>query len=296
MKVLRNEGFEGAKRADTVLKRQGALLGAGLLDAGGRNTVLQLMGVGGLRREAAVSVFLGCQVWEWYPLVQIMVKALVPTMVIGVDSSLHMPKDFQLRCDQPESRFAYVEPVKKEEKTEKTTVTFSFQEKPRRAALQSSLRRSSTRGVAESESKTDKPAENAENADMPKKVEASEASGKETTETTEEKKTAEGEAVAKAEEPKQFMVPNGNRVTLTQMPHMSLLEQRFMPVVGWERIRSLTSVPGVLVVKDTQEGACQYVDVDDGERNVIECPKPFTYHIVGTVDAESWIVCEQTEE
>ena len=103
--MLRNEGFEGAKRADTVLKRQGALLGAGLLDAGGRNTVLQLMGVGGLRREAAVSVFLGCQVWEWYPLVQIMVKALVPTMVIGVDSSLHMPKDFQLRCDQPESRF-----------------------------------------------------------------------------------------------------------------------------------------------------------------------------------------------
>lgn len=296
MKVLRNEGFEGAKRADTVLKRQGALLGAGLLDAGGRNTVLQLMGVGGLRREAAVSVFLGCQVWEWYPLVQIMVKALVPTMVIGVDSSLHMPKDFQLCCDQPESRFAYVEPVKKEEKTEKTTVTFSFQEKPRRAALQSSLRRSSTRGVAESESKTDKPAENAENADMPKKVEASEASGKETTETAEEKKTAEGEAVAKAEEPKQFMVPNGNRVTLTQMPHMSLLEQRFMPVVGWERIRSLTSVPGVLVVKDTQEGACQYVDVDDGERNVIECPKPFTYHIVGTVDAESWIVCKQTEE
>lgn len=296
MKVLRNEGFEGAKRADTVLKRQGALLGAGLLDAGGRNTVLQLMGVGGLRREAAVSVFLGCQVWEWYPLVQIMVKALVPTMVIGVDTALHMPKDFQLRCDQPESRFAYVEPVKKEEKTEKTTVTFSFQEKPRRAALQSSLRRSSTRGVAESESKTDKPADNAENADMEKKAEASEVSGKEATETTEEKKTTGGEAVAKAEEPKSFMVPNGNRVTLTQMPHMSLLEQRFMPVVGWERIRSLTSAPGVLVVKDTQEGACQYVDVDDGERNVIECPKPFTYHIVGKVDAESWIVCEQTEE
>ena len=287
MKVLRNEGFEGAKRADTVLKRQGALLGAGLLDAGGRNTVLQLMGVGGLRREAAVSVFLGCQVWEWYPLVQIMVKALVPTMVIGVDSSLHMPKDFQLRCDQPESRFAYVEPVKKEEKTEKTTVTFSFQEKPRRAALQSSLRRSSTRGVAESESKTDKPADNAENADMSKKVESSEASGKETTDTTEEKKTEEGEAVAKAEEPKHFMVPNGNRVTLTQMPHMSLLEQRFMPVVGWERIRSLTSVPGVLVVRDTQEGACQYVDVDDGVRNVVECPKPFTCHIVGKVSTES---------
>ena len=290
MKVLRNEGFEGAKRADTVLKRQGALLGAGLLDAGGRNTVLQLMGVGGLRREAAVSVFLGCQVWEWYPLVQIMVKALVPTMVIGVDSSLHMPKDFQLRCDQPESRFAYVEPVKKEEKTEKTTVTFSFQEKPRRAALQSSLRRSSTRGVAESESKTDKPADNAENADMSKKVESGEASGKETKETketTEEKKTAEGEAVEKAEEPKHFMVPNGNRVTLTQMPHMSLLEQRFKPVVGWERIRSLTSVPGVLVVRDTQEGACQYVDVDDGERNVVECPKPFTYHIVRKVSTES---------
>ena len=63
MKVLRNEGFEGAKRADTVLKRQGALLGAGLLDAGGRNMVLKLTGVGGLRRQAAVSVFLGCQVW-----------------------------------------------------------------------------------------------------------------------------------------------------------------------------------------------------------------------------------------
>lgn len=277
MKVLRNEGFEGAKRADTVLKRQGALLGAGLLDAGGRNTVLQLMGASGLRREAVVSVFLGCQVWEWYPLAQILIKALVPTMVLAVNTSLHMPKDFQLRCDAPESQFAYVEPVKTEEKAEKATVTFSFQEKPSRVALQSSLRRSSTRGRADSESKPVKPTENAENVDMEKIVEAEKGEGK---------KSEEQEAVEKVEEPKSFMVPNGNRVTLTQMPYMSLEEQRFVPVISWERIRSVGTVPGVLLVKDTQGGACQYADLDSGETNVIECPKPFTYHIVGEMVSE----------
>lgn len=280
MKVLRNEGFEGAKRADTVLKRQGALLGAGLLDAGGRNMVLKLTGVGGLRRQAAVSVFLGCQVWEWYPLVQIMVKALVPTLVIGVDASLHMPKDFQMHCDQEEDRFAYVEPVKKEEKVEKATVTFSFQEKPKRAALQSTLRRSSTRGQNESDSNAEGAADSAEIADLAKKMGSGEVDGEEIMEVM------QGEAVAKAEEPKYFAVPNGNRITPTQMPHMYLFQQRFRPVLGWEWIRTMNTTPGVLVVKDTQEGPCQYVDVDNGERNVVECPQPFTYHIVGEMVVE----------
>ena len=30
--LLKNEGFRGARRADTVLRRQGALLGMGLMD------------------------------------------------------------------------------------------------------------------------------------------------------------------------------------------------------------------------------------------------------------------------
>ena len=332
--MLRNEGFEGAKRADTVLRRQGALLGAGLLDAGGRNTVLQLLGPSGLRREAVASVFLGCQLWEWYPLAQVLVKALVPTMLLGVDASLHMPRDFQLRCLQPESRFAYVEPVKREEKAEKTTVTFSFQEKPRRAALQSSLRRSSTRGRADSETHAARSEDSAENVDMAKSAEAkaaeaAEKSGSaptsqlssatgaskpaetskpseaveagETAAATEdpkkEKKSTTGkEGDAKAAEPQSFLVSNGNRVTLTQMPHMSLLQQRFMPVIAWERVQGMGTVPGVLVVKDTQGGACQYVDLDNGEANVIECPMPFTYHIAGETVSEQWSVCEQTGE
>lgn len=30
--ILQNEGFAGAKRSDSILRRQGALFGAGLLD------------------------------------------------------------------------------------------------------------------------------------------------------------------------------------------------------------------------------------------------------------------------
>ena len=57
LKVLKNEGHQGRNRGDTILRRQGALLGAGLLDAGGRNLLLQLRSpLHCMRREATLCV------------------------------------------------------------------------------------------------------------------------------------------------------------------------------------------------------------------------------------------------
>lgn len=95
MKTLKNEGFAGARREDTVLRRQGALLGSGLLDAGGRNLALQLRSpLHCMRREATVCCFVACQLWEWYPLFNLVVKALTPSALLAVDSSLQLPREF----------------------------------------------------------------------------------------------------------------------------------------------------------------------------------------------------------
>lgn len=283
LKVLRNEGFAGVKRSETVLRRQGALLGAGFLDAGGRNTCIELMGVNGVRREAVVSVFLGCQLWEWYPLVQIMAKALVPTVWMTVDESLHLPKECWLRCEQKESRFAYVEPIRKEEKSEKSAVTFSFQEKSNRAALRSSLRRSSTRGTKD---KMDLK----EGKESKELKEAKEL--KEVKESKEDKESKESKNTAESTEPEEFLVMNGSRITPGQMEYLTFPKQRFETVIDWTTIRRIGVVPGIMVVKYKGNEGYSYLDTEnEGEKPSVPCPQSFTYHIPQEPTTEQCIVC-----
>ena len=80
------------------MTRMGAIMAAGLLDAGGRNMAISCRTRSGhYRRGAVVGLALFTQYWYWHPLAYCVSLALQPTAVIGVDATLRAPRDFQAR-------------------------------------------------------------------------------------------------------------------------------------------------------------------------------------------------------
>ena len=64
---------------------------------------------------------LSCLYRYWYPLTYFLSLALQPTALIGLESSLQMPK-FQVTCESKPSVFAYPTPVNVEKKEEVSVI------------------------------------------------------------------------------------------------------------------------------------------------------------------------------
>ena len=286
MKVLQNEGHRGRNRGDTILRRQGALLGAGLMDAGGRNLLLQLRSpLHCMRREATLCCVLATQLWEWFPLFNLIVKSLAPSALLAVDASLRMPSAFSLKCSADPALFDYVPPLPADDdasKNQKSNVQFSFQQtKSSKGTLSSSLRRLSTHGkqgdLATSLSKAD----NDRNTSAEAKKEEAETKKPSDISTPE----VDSQADAKTEtttpavpRPTEFEVQNASRVTPLQIPFLELTVQRFSPVLDMAWMKEQCLLPEVMVVTDRSKGMpCVYV----GEESTAStnCPKPFVYRI-----------------
>eukprot|EP00494_Astrolonche_serrata_P001610 UN01616 len=91
--------------------RMGAILGLGLLDAGGRNLTIRLMTTSGQKRmKAIIGMCLFWQHWEWYPLIPMISLTFKSTLVVGLNDNLEIPKTTFL-CKCKPSLFAYPEPV-----------------------------------------------------------------------------------------------------------------------------------------------------------------------------------------
>ena len=273
MKTLKNEGFAGARREDTVLRRQGALLGSGLLDAGGRNLALQLRSpLHCMRREATVCCFVACQLWEWYPLFNLVVKALTPSALLAVDSSLQLPRGFAVHCAAAPALFEYVPATHKEEedgKSKKSSVHFSFQQtRSAKRTLSKVLRRASTQGVE---------GEGVDGKDGVDTKDAKESADTKTNATEGEKKDGTKDTNA----PTEFDVQNGTRVTALQLPFLSVKPQRFLPVLDIAHVAASGSLPGVLVLNDTDPATpALYMNLQTSDELPDQlCPKPFVYHI-----------------
>ena len=109
-----------AKLASTMT-RMGALLASGIVDSGGRNAFLSLIGRNGLPKPPAVAgIILWVQYWYWYPLMHMLSLSLSPSALIGVNADLNLPKNFQVECigGDVAKRFGFPDPV--EEKKEET--------------------------------------------------------------------------------------------------------------------------------------------------------------------------------
>jgi len=89
----------GDKHEDPIT-RFGALLGQGIIDAGGRNVCASFFAKSGaVRQGAAVGFLLFCQMWYWFPLVHGLSLSFNPTAIIGLNKGLKMPKNFSFKSD-----------------------------------------------------------------------------------------------------------------------------------------------------------------------------------------------------
>ena len=78
-------------RHEDVMAVFGAVLGQGILDAGGRNSTISLKGSSGLANmSAVVGMAVFTQFWYWYPLTHFLSLAFTPTAFVGLNNNLEV--------------------------------------------------------------------------------------------------------------------------------------------------------------------------------------------------------------
>lgn len=122
IKKLYNKMIED--KHEDILSRMGAIISQGIINAAGRNATISLTTRdGNLRQNAIVGLMMFCQHWYWYPMLNFMNLALTPTALIGLNSSLKVPKSFKCISNAKPSTYKYPEFIKidKDKKKEKVT-------------------------------------------------------------------------------------------------------------------------------------------------------------------------------
>ncbi|KAF9911713.1 proteasome regulatory particle base subunit [Linnemannia zychae] len=100
------------KKNEDALAKFGAVLGQGIIDAGGRNVTISLQSRSGhSNMPAIVGVALFTQFWYWFPASHFLSLAFTPTAVIGVNADLNLP-EIEFTSNARPSLFAYIPPTK----------------------------------------------------------------------------------------------------------------------------------------------------------------------------------------
>lgn len=124
---------------DDVIAKYGAIIGQGILDAGGRNMSLSLQTrTGQTDMTAVVGLLVFTQFWYWFPLAHFLSLAFQPTALIGLNKELKMPKIEFLSSAAP-SVFGYPPAMEekkdaKKDKVEKAVLSITSKQKRRDAA------------------------------------------------------------------------------------------------------------------------------------------------------------------
>lgn len=227
--------IEGKHHA--MMEKMGAIMAVGILDAGGRNSVISLRSRAGfVKMPAVIGVALWLQYWYWYPLMHMLSLSMNATAVIGVNKDMKIPKGFQVTCEAPPSWFAYPEMMSElvEEKKERVkTVELSTTAKAKAKA------RAKKRAEEEAEK-----ASGGDGADADMSGEGGESKG-EGEEKGDGDAAAEsdkkGEGAEKAAEAKKvanpgpFVIDSPARVTHLQQQYVT-----FEPLGRWVPVRQVS--------------------------------------------------------
>lgn len=109
------------KHEDAITKF-GAIIGTGIIDAGGRNTVIGLSTRSGhVHAPSVVGMLVFLQFWFWYPLTHFLSLAFRPSSIICLNKNLDMPK-IDIRSDAKPSTFAYPDMLEEKKSKEKEKV------------------------------------------------------------------------------------------------------------------------------------------------------------------------------
>lgn len=93
------------------------------MNLGGRNCKINLVSSSGNNKMAAiVGMALFTQYYYWFPMLHFINLAVEPVILFGVDSSLKIPKNFQVLSKEKPSVFGYPQEIKLEEKSQEKKV------------------------------------------------------------------------------------------------------------------------------------------------------------------------------
>lgn len=214
---------------DEVLSRFGAILAAGMLDAGGRNVTISLRSRSGHKRMSAIigmAVF--TQSWYWHPLLHFLSLSFTPTTMIALNSELKMPK-LAVKSDAKPSLFAYTANLVEEKKKKQGPIT---------------------KAVLSTASKKAKHAKKDGDADGAAAMEVESPA-------TDKPETKAGEDVKKEEEKTFEMLTNPARVTADQEKYVVWEDERYRPITPvCEAKRLPHTVSASLVSKMANASGC----------------------------------------
>jgi len=227
----------------TTMTKMGAILAAGIIDAGGRNVTIAMESRAGfIKMSTVVGLALFCQHWFWYPLMHFLSLAFTPTLLIGLNKDLKMPNQWNVRCNNRPSMFAY--PKKLEEKKEDrnvrvTTVTLSTTARARAREQRKELEKKKE-NVASMEVDT---------PHVSKSAHVKFAEGAEESKGSDSGPQISAKGKKKDTEPNSFTCPNPSRITPSQEPHVEFdMGQRYVP------IRPNGKPIGIIMLKDVKPG------------------------------------------
>ncbi|KAI8802866.1 armadillo-type protein [Cladochytrium replicatum] len=101
-----------SEKHEDAMSKFGAVLGQGIIDAGGRNVTISLQSRSGYANMSAiVGTAIFCQFWYWYPLTHFLSLAFTPTAIIALNGKLEIPK-LEYVSNARSSLFAYHPPTK----------------------------------------------------------------------------------------------------------------------------------------------------------------------------------------
>ncbi|GMH41090.1 hypothetical protein BSKO_09000 [Bryopsis sp. KO-2023] len=252
-------------KGEEMMCRMGAIMAAGILDAGGRNVTIGLRSHSGhFRRTSVIGLAIFTQYWYWYPLSYFLSLAFHPTVMIGLNGDLDLPK-FDILCECKKSLYAYPVPVTEE--TSQQTAKLPT------AVLSTTVRAKERARKKEQEKRKAKGGQGPSTSEN----EPSDSGAMELDEPEPSKPQEKPEA-----EPDSHLLKNPARVVPNQEKYVRFLEDsRWVPIKQGAQV-------GILILKDMQPGEpVELIGGDkegektdggvDGSEDEPAPPEPFEY-------------------
>ncbi|PVU98155.1 hypothetical protein BB559_001755 [Furculomyces boomerangus] len=261
-----------SNKHEEPLSKVGAVMAQGIMDAGGRNSTIQLISKssGLLNIEACVGVFVMTQFWSWFPLSHFLSLAFTPAGLIGINKDLKVPK-FDVSSHSKSGLFSYPVEVKdsKAEAPEAIKpVTLSFTAKTK-AQKQG--------GSKESEEPIQSPMETDDVVPASDAMDTDDSPVVSKTDTQPLSKSKRSRVAV----PEMCLVPNFSRVLPQQEQFISWPnDSRFVPI-------KTNAVSGFVLLKDTKpELDIEFIPTTlpevaepqpENSTEELTPPEPFTY-------------------
>eukprot|EP01038_Epipyxis_sp_PR26KG_P006496 gene6496-8931_t len=248
-----------------ILAKSGAILAAGIIDAGGGNVVVSMLSRAGfMKMGGAVGVMMFLQYWYWYPLMNFLSLSFSPTVLIGLNKDFDLPQIFEVTCNAPPSMFAYPKIEEKKEDEKKLVAT---------AVLSTTVRAKAREARKEAKKLGRQPSIDPEGPPMERVTSHLSTTSYLSIDT---EKPVEPKIVPKKKEPSSYQLSNPSRLTPSQA--------RFISVSAYQRYRPIcrqNNPAGIVLLVDSDPLSPELVTKVErmliGQEDDAPPPEPFEW-------------------